>query len=62
MIPEMTPSEFRAKRRKLGLSQEQLAHAMGITVRQMANIEKREEIPLRYQLALRWLEYDRADA
>lgn len=62
MMPDMTPHEFREKRRKLGLSQEQLAHAMGITVRQIANIEKRETIPLRYQLALRWLEHEAVEA
>lgn len=58
----MNTAEFREKRRKLGLSQEQLAHLMGITVRQMVNLEARETVPLRYQLALRWIEHDLAEA
>lgn len=51
----MKPSEFRETRKSLGLSQEALARRIGITVRQMHAIENGDEIPLRYEFALRWV-------
>lgn len=53
----MNRQDFIATRRKLGLSQEQLAHRLGITLRQLARIEAREDVPLRYQYALMWIEH-----
>lgn len=53
----MTPSEFRDIRKSLGLSQEALARRIGITVRQMHAIENGDEIPLRYEFALRWVDH-----
>lgn len=53
----MNPTEFRRIRKSLGLTQEGLARRLDITVRQMHAIENGEAIPMRYQFALRWIEY-----
>jgi len=53
----MTPSEFRAMRLKIGLTQEQLARRLDTTLRTICRLELEvDRIPVRYELALRWLE------
>lgn len=52
----MKTTEFIAKRHDLGLTQEQLAHRIGITVRQMVRIEGRDTVPRKYALAIVGLE------
>ena len=52
----MTPTEFRAARKDLGMTQAQLAEALGVSTKTVENIEAgRSDRPRLYSLALRAL-------
>lgn len=58
----MITSDFIKIRRQLGMTQEQLAHAMGITVRAMVRIEGRKTVATKYALAIKWIAHQAENA
>lgn len=48
----MTPTEFKEARQKLGLTQPQMADALGVSKRTVAGIETGVEVPRLYALAV----------
>lgn len=61
VIPMGIPSkEFKFRRLAMGLTQEALARRLDITLRAVALIEAKDEVPERYVLALTAIEAERA--
>lgn len=48
----MTPAQFKEARQSLGLTQQGLADALGVSKRTVAGIETGDEVPRLYALAL----------
>lgn len=55
----MTPSEFRAARKRLGMTRAALAKALGVSPKTISNWAwERAAIPPFLALALKWLEHE----